>query len=39
MKLFDQLLLCYDMQMVAHGYITSIALPEVEIDHNSLLAY
>ena len=31
--------LCYDMQMVAHGYIASIALPEVEIDHNSLLAY
>ena len=31
--------LCYDMQMVAHGYIASIALPEIEIDHNSLLAY
>ena len=31
--------LCYDMQMVAHGYIASTALLEVEIDHNSLLAY
>ena len=31
--------LCYDMQMVAHGYITANALPEVEIDHNSLLVY
>ncbi len=31
--------LCYDMQMAAHGYLTANALPEVEIEHNSLLAY